>query len=65
MTQEAEEKLFLPKSSLGSGSATVADSSQRSNVFRTRVNFIKDPTFTDLYSQKEAVFVFDSESTVQ
>lgn len=68
MTQEAEEKLFLPKSSLGSGSVTVADSSQRSNVFRTRVKFItknKDPTFTNLYSQKEAVFVFDPESTVQ
>ncbi|SGZ57273.1 CIC11C00000002412 [Sungouiella intermedia] len=68
MCQKRELQSFLPKSSLEADSPIVASSSQPRSSWRTKVRFLtknKNPTYTNLFSSIDAVYVFEPESTIQ
>jgi len=68
MSQYTELQSFLPKSSLDSDSVTVAGTSQARLSSRIKVRFITkntNPTYTNIVSQVEAVFVFGPDSSIQ
>lgn len=58
----------LPKSTLESDSTNMADTSEQENSSRTLVGYVTkstNPTYYNLVSKKEAMFIFDRNCTIR